>query len=121
MGILARVILQVRILNDAVFALGMLHGSPNGGSLAAILGMSHHPHPRIRDTPQSGGGSVGGCIVNHNDFKKIGSPEDAPQDGFDRLGLVVDGHHHGEFHGVGVSPAVWSVRRRPSRKETTGR
>ena len=73
---------HARVLRGVVFEVGVLHDDEVGGglgetspqrcSLALIVPLMEHPHPRVVHRGENVAGAIGGCIVDDHHLGNLG-------------------------------------------------
>ena len=100
--VFARVVLEVRVLDDDDIAGGLAEAARHGGALALILRLQEHAHAVVPvELGQNRPRPIPRPVVDDDDFRldvaEING-EDSSDDFPNRRLLVVAGHHDGQFH-----------------------
>ena len=108
--VIARVVFEVSVLDQDDIASGLRYACPDRRAFSAIHLVPQQPDLPRRQALQQVRRAVSGGVVHHDDLAREvdGRLEDVLDHGDDRLGFVVDGHHHRQRHGHNdVSRGKW--------------
>ena len=114
-GPVARVVLEVGVLDDDIRRGDLAEPPSQRGALPEVAGLADEANPRLdvgHALDQLGGG-VGGAVVDDHDLRHQRRTEDGVERADDPFGLVVTGHHHREARrGLGLDhPHIFADRR----------
>ena len=98
--VLARVVLQVGVLDDDDVPLRIAEADRDRGALPLVRRLQEHPDavPTV-DLAENLARAVRRSVVDDQELFFDRDREDLRDDLADRVGLVVDGHHHRQLHG----------------------
>src|SRR4030095_5326729 len=94
--VVARVVLEVGVLDDHELAGGLAKAAVQRGALAPVPELVEHVHPLAHDAVGDSAGAVGGAVVDDDQLANPRGLEDALDRLLDGGELVVTRHDHGQ-------------------------